>query len=118
VNVFAARKACGKAVDKSIASSLLTTAFPHSFTPYPHSAGKRKVLTGGFLNNYKFYKSFLRAVWFLVDSWPTVTPLSWRLELHLIPRVISGPSLSNSLKQVRIQWVNYFEHYRVSFGER
>ncbi|MCP4284770.1 MAG: hypothetical protein GY792_10015 [Gammaproteobacteria bacterium] len=29
-------------MDKSIAGSLLTTAFPHSFTPYPHSAGERK----------------------------------------------------------------------------
>lgn len=33
-------------------------------------------------------------------------------------RFISVPSLSNSKKQLRIRWVNYFEHYWVNFGER
>jgi hypothetical protein len=42
-------------MDKSIAGSLLTTDFPHLFTPYPHSAGARKELTKGFFNNYNYY---------------------------------------------------------------
>ncbi len=49
---------------------LLHTAFPHSFTPYPHSAGERKWLTESFLNNYNFFNiSFQEQLSFLTHFW-------------------------------------------------
>jgi len=50
---------CAKSVWESrgqkLASSFLSPAFPHLFTPYPYCAGSRKELTEGFFNNFNYY---------------------------------------------------------------
>lgn len=52
---------CAKSVwesrEQKLAGSLLTTAFPHSFTPYPHCAGAIKELTWRPFNNYDFNRN-------------------------------------------------------------
>ena len=51
-----ARFRCAKNVWKGrgqkLSDSLLTAAFPHSFTPYPHYAGAAKAKTGSAINNH------------------------------------------------------------------
>jgi hypothetical protein len=51
---FRYAKSVWKSRGQKLAGSLLTTAFPHSFTPYPHSAGSTKELTEGSFNNCYF----------------------------------------------------------------
>ena len=53
---FRCAKSVGESRGQNLAGSLLTTAFPYSFTPYTHCAGALKELTEVSLNNYNFFK--------------------------------------------------------------
>jgi len=69
--------------------SLLTAAFPHSFTPYPHCAGAIKELTSSFLINYDLNRSRI---------------LKNRSRSYLI----SGLQLSKGLGTPQSRWVDYY----------